>query len=56
MDEQLEKRNGEAEKLGPAEQQVLNLLGDSDAFYIENGEVRPKRERLSKSGGTKDQE
>lgn len=37
--------------LTESERRVRDLLGDSDS-YIEDGEVRPTREQLSKSGGS----
>lgn len=52
MSRRLEKAD---EELAPAEERVRDLLGDSDSYYVEDGEVRPTRERLSKSGGNKDE-
>lgn len=40
--------------LSKSEKQVRDLLGDADSYYIEDGEVRPTREHLSKSGGNED--
>lgn len=42
--------DGDAD-LSRSEQRVRDLLGDADSYYIEDGEVRPTREQLSKSGG-----
>lgn len=41
------------DELASSEQRVRDLLGDS--CYVEDGEVRPARERLSKSGGNEDE-
>lgn len=43
---------GGDDTLAPSEERIRDLLGD--AYYVEDGEVRPTRERLSKSGGPKD--
>ncbi|WP_162224120.1 hypothetical protein [Halorussus salinus] len=37
--------------LNSFEKRVRDLLGDAGSYYVEDGEVRPTRERLSKSGG-----
>jgi hypothetical protein len=43
------------EELAPSEERIRDLLGDSESYYVEDGEIRPTRERLSKSGGDTDE-
>lgn len=53
MGEQLKNADDDG-TLTQSEKRVRDLLGDTDSYYIENGEVRPTREQLSKSGGNED--
>jgi hypothetical protein len=53
MSRRIEKAD---EELAPSEERIHDLLNHSDSYYVEDGEVRPTRERLSKSGGNKDEQ
>jgi hypothetical protein len=45
------KKKTDDADLDQFEKRVRDLLGDAGSYYVEDGEVRPTRERLSKSGG-----
>ncbi|WP_162224339.1 hypothetical protein [Halorussus amylolyticus] len=53
MSQRIRKTDDDDSDLSVTEQRVRDLLGDASS-YIEDGEVRPMRERLSKSGGDED--